>query len=60
MHTAFIEIMMGDHVHKVWYLMDEDGQKYRAFLMLEEDGIEFSIDDRSWIGNDDYARILLL
>ncbi|MFT5861229.1 MAG: hypothetical protein ACI865_003351 [Flavobacteriaceae bacterium] len=48
-YTSYIELMSGESVQSVWYLRDEDGQKYRAFLMLFKYSIEFSIDDREWI-----------
>lgn len=48
-YTSFIELMQGEYVQKVWYLKDDDGQKYRAFLILSEKYIAFYIDNRNWI-----------
>jgi len=48
-HASYIDLMDGYYVYYSWYLKDDDGQKYRAFLLLDDEGIEFSIDDKQWI-----------
>ena len=50
-NTSYIDLMDGYYVYYSWYFKDDDGKKYRAFLLLDDGGIEFSIDYKEWIEN---------
>ena len=48
LHLSFIELMNGSYSYQAWNLKNSKGEKYRVFLLLDDNRLEFSIDNNPW------------